>query len=199
MKRKTRKMRGRKTAGYGARKKHRGKGSKGGKGMSGSGKRADQKKTLILKKYGKEYFGKRGFVSRKKKTKAINLDQLMEKLALFIRKGYAQKIEGAIEIDLQKAGYDKLLGRGKVKEKLLIKVKSFSKKAQEKVEQAKGQIIAQEVKIKSKEQEELQKEKQGKGKKREGKARGKNNETGKKEEGEEEEKGSEGKSKKKED
>jgi len=52
---KNKRMRGAKTThGYGAKKKHRGSGNKGGKGMAGSGKRADQKKTMILKVFGNE-------------------------------------------------------------------------------------------------------------------------------------------------
>ena len=38
------------THGGGARKKRKGSGHRGGKGMSGSGKRADHKKTLVTKK-----------------------------------------------------------------------------------------------------------------------------------------------------
>ena len=41
-------------------KKRRGAGNRGGRGMAGSGKRADQKKPTILKLYGSSYFGKRG-------------------------------------------------------------------------------------------------------------------------------------------
>jgi len=47
--------------------------------MSGSGKRADHKKTLITKLYGNKYFGKQGITSRgtkKDKTDKINLQQI---------------------------------------------------------------------------------------------------------------------------
>ena len=44
---KVRKFRGSHTHGYGSKKKHRGAGSRGGRGMAGSGKRADQKKPSI--------------------------------------------------------------------------------------------------------------------------------------------------------
>lgn len=145
MTKKSRKMRGTSTHGYGARKKHRGKGSKGGKGMAGTGKRGDQKKSFVLNKYGSSYFGKKGFVSLKKKGKAINLDILIKKMPLFIEKGIAKKTANGIEIDLKKAGYNKLLGRGKVNEKLIIKVNSFSKKAQEKIKEVKGQIIGKRI------------------------------------------------------
>jgi len=48
------------THGGGARKKRKGSGHRGGKGMAGTGKRADHKKTLITKLYGNKYFGKQG-------------------------------------------------------------------------------------------------------------------------------------------
>ena len=55
---------GSKTVRYGARKKHKKSGHRGGIGMAGSGKRADQKKTLVIKLYGNDYFGKQGVTSR---------------------------------------------------------------------------------------------------------------------------------------
>ena len=55
------KYRGSHTHGGGAKKKRRGAGHRGGRGMAGSGKRADQKKPTILKLYGNSYFGKKGF------------------------------------------------------------------------------------------------------------------------------------------
>lgn len=121
-------MRGRKTHGYGAKKKHRGAGNRGGRGMAGSGKRADQKKPSIIKKYGKTYFGKHGFKipqKVKKIQKAINIEDLPEKE----------------ELNLKELGYDKLLSKGKVTKKFKIKVESCSKKAKEKIEKAGGQII----------------------------------------------------------
>lgn len=133
-------IRGRRTVGYGCKKKHRGKGSKGGKGMAGSGKRAGQKKTFLLK-YKSNYFGKRGFVSLKKlkkEIKTINLDKLQEKLEEFLNQGIAKKTEKGIEIELKNY---KILSRGNVKERLIIKANSFSAKAKEKIEAAKGSAI----------------------------------------------------------
>ena len=43
------KQRGSHTHGWGSKKKHRGAGNRGGRGMAGSGKRADQRKPSILK------------------------------------------------------------------------------------------------------------------------------------------------------
>ena len=119
-------MRGHRTHGFSA-KLHKGKGSKGGKGMSGSGKRGDQKKTLVLNKY-HPYFGKKGETSRKterKKIKVINLEDI-------------EKRFNKEEIDLSKY---KILGEGEVTKKLIIKAKSISKSAREKIEKAGGKII----------------------------------------------------------
>ena len=73
-------LRGSQTAFGGFRQKRKGSGNKGGKGFSGSGKRADhqkQKFLMLAKKAGaKTYFGKRGFTSRstaKKANKVMNL------------------------------------------------------------------------------------------------------------------------------
>src|SRR3989344_9386542 len=59
--RKFTRMRGTHTHGGGSKKKNRGAGNRGGRGMAGSGKRAEQKKPKILKEFGTSYFGKKGF------------------------------------------------------------------------------------------------------------------------------------------
>ncbi|MEM2954818.1 MAG: 50S ribosomal protein L15, partial [Candidatus Nanoarchaeia archaeon] len=87
-------IRGRRSCGMGARNNLRGKGSYGGKGMAGTGKRAGQKHTWVLK-YAPNYFGKKGFSSLKKLKKEkeqreINLDEIKEKLEYFIERGIAK-------------------------------------------------------------------------------------------------------------
>lgn len=128
-------VRGRKTAGYGYKKKHRGKGSKGGKGMAGTGKRAGQKHTFVLKYY-PDYFGKKGFHPEKNtglKLNQINLDEIEQKIPQFIKKGIAKKSGNDLEINL--GGY-KILSRGKIKEKVIIIASAFSKKAEEKIKES---------------------------------------------------------------
>ncbi|MEM2956094.1 MAG: uL15m family ribosomal protein [Candidatus Pacearchaeota archaeon] len=118
-------LRGRRTCGYGSRKKHRGKGSKGGKGMSGLG---GPKRASMLKYYPK-WFGKKGkgFVSKKKKKlKEINLDEINKKIEEFQKKGMLKGNELNLE------GY-KILGAGNLKQKLIIKASKFSKNAKEKI------------------------------------------------------------------
>ncbi|GEM_PF-1132585 len=75
------KRRGSRTYGYGSSKKHRGKGSRGGKGLAGSGKKGQHKKIgLMLKGY---MIGKRGFktpLAKYKKKDVITTRILLEKL-----------------------------------------------------------------------------------------------------------------------
>ncbi len=127
------------THGGGARVKRKKSGSKGGVGMAGSGKRGDQKKTLIYKKYGNKYFGKQGITSRKtqkKKENKINLQQIEANID-----NYGKKTAKGWEIDLRDY---KILGTGEIKNKLIISAKSASKSAIEKVKKAGGEIILSE-------------------------------------------------------
>ena len=121
-----------KTHGGGAMKKRRGAGNRGGRGMAGSGKRADQKKPSIIKEFGNSYFGKHGFKrppSAVKKIKTINIGQIEE------------VFPGKKDIDLGKEGYSKLLGGGKINSKIKIKVDSASSKAIEKIKEKGGDVI----------------------------------------------------------
>ena len=128
-------IRGSTTCGYGYKKKHRGKGSKGGKGMSGTGKRSGQKHTYVLK-YFPDYFGKRGFTPEKNtkiKLRVINLSCIQEKLNTFLKQGIAKKGNSNIELDL--TGF-KILSGGSIEDKIKIKASSFSEKAIEKLKKA---------------------------------------------------------------
>lgn len=140
------------THGRGARKKAKGKGHRGGIGMSGTGKRSGQKQTLVDKKYGHSYFGKKGFTSigtKKDKRDRINLRDIELKFdKLKNEKG---------EIILENY---KILGQGEVTKKLIIKAKEASKSAIEKVKAKGGEIILPVKKVKEvkKEVKEEQKE-----------------------------------------
>jgi large subunit ribosomal protein L15 len=130
-------LRGRRTCGYGHKFKHRGKGSKGGKGMAGTGKRAGHRKTWLLKYIGPNYLGKTGFTSKKKRLKTINVGLINDKIAGFIKKGLAKKTGDGFEIMLK--GY-KILASGKINKKLIIHAPSFSKGAEEKIIKVGGSI-----------------------------------------------------------
>ncbi len=133
------------THGTGARKKKRGSGQRGGKGLSGSGKRADHKGTLIAKIYGNKYFGKQGITSRgtkRDKRKRINLEDVEKNL-----EKYGKKEKDIWKVDLK--DYKILAGEKNYfpKNKIIIKAKEASKSAIEKIEKVGGKI---EVNSKSK-------------------------------------------------
>ncbi len=127
------------THGGGSRKKRRGSGHRGGKGMAGTGKRAGQKITLVTKLYGHGYFGKQGITSRKTekdKRKRINLKDIIMNL-----KKYGKKTENGFEITLKDY---KILGTGEIKDikdKLIIRAKEASKSAIEKIEKLGGKVF----------------------------------------------------------
>nr|AJS11764.1 50S ribosomal protein L15P [uncultured archaeon] len=129
------------THGRGARKKAKKSGHKGGIGMAGSGKRGDQKKTLVLKLYGNEYFGKQGITSKGTKRdvrKRINLKEI----ELHLEK-YGKKLKEGYEINLKNY---KILGDGEVKNKLIVNCFEVSKAAKEKIEKAGGSVTVKEIK-----------------------------------------------------
>ena len=133
---KVKKQRGSMTHGWGSKKKHRGAGSRGGRGMAGMKK---HKKSLMLKLY-PDKFGKRGFkipqkVKRIKGTEAINLKALDV---------YAVGT-GNTEIDVVKLGFHKVLSTGKLTQALTIKAPVFTEKAKKKIEEAGGKAIESET------------------------------------------------------
>src|SRR3990167_9706986 len=79
-------QRGSHTHGWGSKKKHRGSGNRGGKGMAGTGKRADTKKPSIWKS---DYFGKHGFVSKTPKLKInpVNINFIEQHIDRLISNG----------------------------------------------------------------------------------------------------------------
>jgi len=114
--------------GRGARKAGKDKGHKGGRGMAGSGKRADHHKSKIINMYGNNYFGKSGITSKstkRDKRNRINLFDIQDKY----KPG---------EINLENY---KILGKGEIKGKFTIKAKEASKSAIKKIEAAGGKII----------------------------------------------------------
>jgi len=148
-------QRGTKTHGWGAKKKHRGAGHRGGKGNAGTGKRGDAMNPSIN---GERYFGKYGFISKSRnKIKAINIDELQRKLKEYAIKGLI-KVKGDVYIiNLKELGYDKLLGCGKVLYNLEITVDYASANAVEKVEKLKGKVIVLEERKEKKKEAETSK------------------------------------------
>ncbi|MFQ6010110.1 MAG: uL15m family ribosomal protein [Candidatus Aenigmatarchaeota archaeon] len=122
-------QRGRRWHGWGSKKKHRGGGSRGGRGKAGMFK---HKKSWALK-HG-YVFGKRGFKLPevvKRAVKSINVQDLDE----LCRK------RGIKEVDVGKLGYGKVLGSGKITQAITVRAMIVTPKAKEKIEAAGGKII----------------------------------------------------------
>jgi large subunit ribosomal protein L15 len=134
--RKTRKMRGSRTHGYGRVGQHRDAGSRGHR-------KVGRHKHLwsYVTTYEPDYFGKHGFTSPqslKRKEKVINVAELDE-----ISQLSTEKEKGKTHVNLTSLGYTKLLGTGKITKPLIVKVPSCSKSATEKIKKAGGQVLTQ--------------------------------------------------------
>lgn len=138
---KTVRFRASRTHGVGT-KKARGAGNRGGRGMAGTGKRADHKKPTIINKYGNTYFGKKGFIPATTiKYKSINIEVLDKKIDSLVKKGKAELKANVYTIDLSKIKTGKLLGTGNTKKKMKITVERASKRAIEKIKKSGGEVI----------------------------------------------------------
>jgi large subunit ribosomal protein L15 len=119
--------------------KRRGAGHRGGRGKSGMGKRGEQKISSASSNLGKMGF----FPIKRKYEKGINIGDIDENIQRFLKNGIASMDGEYFVLDISKLGYEKLLSGGKITKKLMIKAKSFSKKAKEKIEKAGGKIIGE--------------------------------------------------------
>ena len=133
-------FRGSHTHGWGSKKKHRHAGHRGGRGNAGSGKRGDAKKPSFWKD--RKYFGKFGFIMHGMTVEinAINIKDVERMLGYFVSNGFASEKSGVYSVDLNKAGYNKLLATGRSTKKLNITVDYASQSAVEKVKGAGGNV-----------------------------------------------------------
>ena len=147
-------QRGSWTHGWGEKKKHRGAGNRGGRGMAGTGKRGDAKKPSIWKT---RYFGKFGFVNhQKEKIVSQNIGYIESQVEKLAAQKLISKEGDHYIIDSKKLGFNKLLGKGKITKKFKIDVPYASKKAIAVVEKAGGKVNCTKKEAKeTKEKEEV--------------------------------------------
>jgi large subunit ribosomal protein L15 len=133
--RKVRRLRGSRTHGYGQIGQHRHSGKQGGHGNAGLHKH----KWSWMLKYEPDHFGRDDFVppGYPKVERWMNVGDLDgSELA-----GTGEKAgKDPVELDLAAAGIQKLLGSGSVERAYNIRVPSFTKRAQSKVEEAGGKM-----------------------------------------------------------
>ncbi len=139
---KSRKLRGHRLHGYGLQRQHRRSGRQGGFGKAGVKKHL----WTWITAHDPDYFGRgrRGFKRPRavvREMKTVNVGELEKIIPDLMALGYAKEENGKIEVNLDEAGYDKLLGRGSVKRPLIVKVGVASKNAVRKLEEVGGSVV----------------------------------------------------------
>lgn len=135
---KTHKLRGSREHGRGM-KKGRGAGLRGGKGGAGW-----KHKKLHFLLYEKDRIrGKHGFIRHAQDTApeiSITVQHVDERASSWAQEGKAGKQDNGFTIDLVQLGFDKLVGTGKVTQKLALTVPRASPSAVEKIQAAGGTV-----------------------------------------------------------
>jgi large subunit ribosomal protein L15 len=133
------KMRGSRSCGYGCAKKHRGAGSRGGRGNAGSTKHKQKLMYILGGRLGKIGFHRHP--SLVVAQSIINLDDIDVHIEKWAAEGKAKKTAGGFSVDMSELGYDKVLGSGKLTHKIEIKADSFSESAKKKIAEAGGKVV----------------------------------------------------------
>jgi len=139
--RKIQKKRGTRGCGYGNAKKHRGAGSRGGRGNAGSGKHKQIKGIMEGKTFGKSGFKRHP--SLVKKANTLNLAKIERMFDSWVADGRIKKEGSDFVLDVTALGYDKVLGSGSLTRKIKIESPSFSASAKEKIEKAGGKAVGE--------------------------------------------------------
>jgi len=135
----TRKFRGSRTHGRG-KKAGRGAGLRGGRGNAGMHKH----KWISTVKYYPEHFGHHGFKRPQSVVSGkvtMNLSDVEQSLQSLSKDGFAVNKEGKWTVDLTGMGVDKLLGSGRIRTSIQIRVAEASAKAEQRLKEAGGSIV----------------------------------------------------------
>jgi len=118
--------------GHGSSKKNRGAGSRGGRGNAGRGKKAKHEK---MTEEGVHKLGEKGFTSENEQT-GINLRDIDQQIEAFVEEGVAEEKDGGYIFNASEAGFDKILGSGKLTRDIEIHAEKFSSSAKDKLDES---------------------------------------------------------------
>ncbi len=142
--RKSKKLRGSRTYGWGIQGQNRGSGLKGGKGKAG--RKSGKHLWSWVLRYQPDYFGKHGFKSPAEAripVKAIDVGRLDEQIEKLHKMGLVEWDGEKYLVNLRRLGYNKLLGSGKVKHRIvIIGDVMYTERALEKIRAVGGEIEA---------------------------------------------------------
>jgi large subunit ribosomal protein L15 len=136
MKKRIKRIRGTRTCGGGSHKKRRGKGSRGGVGNAGAYSHhvvRSLKKGIIKGMHISHQHNRHD-------EKALNIGDLEEMLEELIEEGKAEEKADGIYLDTTELGIQKILGKGEVTKKLVLKANAVTETAKGKVESAGGTV-----------------------------------------------------------
>lgn len=125
--------------GHGSSKKNRGAGNRGGRGNAGRGKKAKHEK---MTEEGLHKLGEKGDGFKDAKDqKGINLRDIDQRIEKFVEAGVAEKTDNGYTFSAEEAGYEKILGGGKITQEIEIKAEKFSSTAEDKIEQSEAKKV----------------------------------------------------------
>ncbi|KAL4477503.1 hypothetical protein ABPG74_002653 [Tetrahymena malaccensis] len=132
---KTRKLRGHVSHGHGRVGKHRKGGCRGGRGKAGG----MHHHRILMEKWHPGFYGKLGMRTFHLKKNplhcpVVNIDKLWSLVSDATREKYAQDKKKVPVIDVTKAGFFKVLGKGRLpNQPVVVKAKYFSKTAERRI------------------------------------------------------------------
>ncbi|EGR27178.1 ribosomal protein, putative [Ichthyophthirius multifiliis] len=139
----SRKLRGHVSHGHGRIGKHRKGGCRGGRGLAGG----MHHHRILMQKWHPGYFGKKGIRTFHYNKNAhhqpvVNIDKLWSLVSEETRTKYALVKDKAPVIDVTKAGFFKVLGKGRLPaQPVVVKAKFFSKTAERRIKAVGGACV----------------------------------------------------------
>lgn len=94
-----------------------------------------------MTKDGVQEMGEHGFNSRQDPQNGINLRDIDQRIQEFVEAGVAEESGDGYVFHAEKAGYDKILGGGKLTRDIEIRAENFSDSAEQKIEEAGAEAV----------------------------------------------------------
>ena len=89
---------------------------------------------------GVHQLGEKGFTGGEDQT-GINLRDIDQRIDSFVEHGLAEETEDGYVFHADEAGYEKILGKGKLTKEIEIHAEKFSSSAERKIEEANGKAV----------------------------------------------------------